>query len=115
MDGTLVLSITDDGVGGAARRDGSGLTGLSDRIGAHGGTLRIEKVASAGTVGAGEHGVEDGGELAVPVADREPKLTSAYAAGFSSRGGWFRLRLDPPQVGTEHLVPDSGRRHAARQ
>ena len=30
-------------------------------------------------VGAGEHGVEGGGELAVPVADQEPELLGAVA------------------------------------
>jgi hypothetical protein len=30
-------------------------------------------------VGAGEHGVEGGAELAVPVADQEPKLLGAVA------------------------------------
>lgn len=40
--GSLVLSVTDDGVGGAAVRPGSGLAGLADRVAAVGGSLRID-------------------------------------------------------------------------
>ena len=36
-DSTLVVSVADNGVGGAAVRRGSGLTGLSDRVAARGG------------------------------------------------------------------------------
>ena len=45
----LVVSVADDGVGGAAPVPGSGLSGLSDRVAAHGGTLRIESDQDAGT------------------------------------------------------------------
>ena len=48
-NGRLVVSIADDGVGGAAARPGSGLTGLVDRVAAQGGTLRIISDAGAGT------------------------------------------------------------------
>ena len=48
-EGRLVLSVADDGVGGAVARNGSGLTGLSDRVAAHGGTLRIDSSAGRGT------------------------------------------------------------------
>jgi signal transduction histidine kinase len=40
-DAALCLSITDDGIGGADSRNGSGLIGLTDRIGALGGRLQI--------------------------------------------------------------------------
>ena len=43
------LIVADDGVGGAAPGDGTGLSGLRDRVGAHGGTLRIESERGAGT------------------------------------------------------------------
>jgi signal transduction histidine kinase len=43
------MSVTDDGVGGAVARNGSGLTGLSDRVAAHGGNLRIHSGADRGT------------------------------------------------------------------
>lgn len=48
-NGKLVVSIADDGVGGAMAVPGSGLSGLSDRVAAYGGTLRIESNQGAGT------------------------------------------------------------------
>jgi signal transduction histidine kinase len=48
-NGQLVVSVADDGVGGAAHIPGSGLSGLSDRVAAHGGTLRIESNNGTGT------------------------------------------------------------------
>ena len=48
-DGRLVVSVTDDGVGGAVARNGSGLTGLTDRVAAHGGTLTIDSDLGRGT------------------------------------------------------------------
>jgi signal transduction histidine kinase len=48
-DGTLGIQVRDDGVGGA-RRDGSGLIGLSDRLASLNGELRVESPAEGGTV-----------------------------------------------------------------
>ena len=48
-DGTLHLSIRDDGVGGADPSRGSGLTGLKDRIEALGGRIRIDSAPGSGT------------------------------------------------------------------
>ena len=48
-NGSLVICVADDGVGGAAPADGTGLSGLRDRVGTHGGTLRIESERGAGT------------------------------------------------------------------
>ena len=48
-DTNLLLSITDDGVGGADPHKGSGLIGLIDRVEALGGKLRISSVAGSGT------------------------------------------------------------------
>ena len=45
----LVVSVTDDGAGGATPIPGSGLSGLADRVAAHGGSLRIESDLGAGT------------------------------------------------------------------
>jgi signal transduction histidine kinase len=45
----LLLSIRDDGVGGADASLGSGLTGLRDRIEALGGTLQVESPKGRGT------------------------------------------------------------------
>ena len=51
---TLVIEVSDDGVGGATVDDGSGLRGLADRIEAHGGRLRIDSQAGRGTRVIGE-------------------------------------------------------------
>jgi signal transduction histidine kinase len=49
QDSNLVVSVADDGVGGAALGHGSGLTGLSDRVAARGGRLLIHSVRGRGT------------------------------------------------------------------
>jgi signal transduction histidine kinase len=46
---TLLVSITDDGIGGAVVRRGSGLAGLQDRVAAHGGTLEVVSPRGHGT------------------------------------------------------------------
>ena len=48
-DGTLLLSIRDDGVGGANPARGSGLAGLTDRVEALGGSIHLHSTAGAGT------------------------------------------------------------------
>jgi signal transduction histidine kinase len=48
-NGSLVVCVADDGVGGASPGAGSGLSGLADRVGAQGGTLRIESARGSGT------------------------------------------------------------------
>jgi signal transduction histidine kinase len=47
--GSLLLSIRDDGVGGADRARGSGLAGLTDRVEALGGSIQLRSAAGAGT------------------------------------------------------------------
>jgi signal transduction histidine kinase len=47
--GRVVVSLADDGVGGADVSRGSGLRGLTDRVEALGGTLLVESTASVGT------------------------------------------------------------------
>ncbi len=48
-DGRLVVCVRDDGVGGADASSGSGLRGLSDRVAAHGGRLRLHSTDGRGT------------------------------------------------------------------
>jgi signal transduction histidine kinase len=48
-NGSLVITITDDGVGGAAPAPGSGLAGLADRVHTQGGTLQLESAPGMGT------------------------------------------------------------------
>jgi signal transduction histidine kinase len=48
-NGGLLLSIRDDGVGGADSGRGSGLVGLQDRVEALGGTIKIDSPPAGGT------------------------------------------------------------------
>jgi signal transduction histidine kinase len=48
-NGSLLLSIGDDGIGGADPARGSGLVGLTDRVEALGGSMHIHSAAGAGT------------------------------------------------------------------
>jgi signal transduction histidine kinase len=47
--GRLVVTVTDDGIGGATPVQGSGLSGLADRVAALGGVLRIDSRPGTGT------------------------------------------------------------------
>jgi signal transduction histidine kinase len=49
-DRWIVLTVRDDGVGGADRSQGSGLIGLHDRVEALGGALAVHSEPGAGTV-----------------------------------------------------------------
>jgi PAS domain S-box-containing protein len=49
-DGCAVAEIADDGCGGADRRRGSGLRGLTDRLGALQGMLELESPPGCGTI-----------------------------------------------------------------
>ena len=48
-DDLLAIEVVDDGVGGARPVDGSGLSGLANRVEALGGRLRVESPAGGGT------------------------------------------------------------------
>jgi signal transduction histidine kinase len=48
-NGTLHVTVSDDGVGGAVVRRGSGLAGLRDRVAAHGGTFDVLSPRGGGT------------------------------------------------------------------
>jgi signal transduction histidine kinase len=49
-DRHLVVSVTDDGVGGVVAKHGGGLRGLQDRVAAHGGSLHVESAPEKGTI-----------------------------------------------------------------
>ena len=49
QNGTLHVSIADNGLGGAVVRRGSGLAGLADRVAAHGGTFDVVSPQGEGT------------------------------------------------------------------
>ena len=53
-NGRVVIEVSDDGVGGATGREGSGLRGLVDRVEALDGTLFVTSPAGAGTTIRGE-------------------------------------------------------------
>jgi signal transduction histidine kinase len=48
-DGLLVVEVSDDGVGGADPGEGSGLRGLTDRVEALGGHLKVSSERGLGT------------------------------------------------------------------
>jgi signal transduction histidine kinase len=48
-DSNVVLTVADDGVGGADPRGGSGLRGLADRVDALGGRIDVDSVPAHGT------------------------------------------------------------------
>jgi len=48
-DGQLEVVVADDGVGGASLENGSGIQGLTDRVGALNGTLAVESPPGEGT------------------------------------------------------------------
>ena len=50
QNGSLVLSVRDDGRGGALPAAGSGLAGMSDRVAALGGTLSVDSPSGRGTM-----------------------------------------------------------------
>jgi signal transduction histidine kinase len=49
-DGSVAITISDDGVGGADPARGSGLRGLVDRVEALGGTLQVTSPVAEGTI-----------------------------------------------------------------
>ena len=49
LNDNLLVTVSDDGSGGATPDGGSGLRGLSDRVAAAGGRLRIDSPPGAGT------------------------------------------------------------------
>jgi signal transduction histidine kinase len=49
VNGHLAVRVSDDGCGGAAPAPGSGLSGLSDRVGAVGGALALDSRQGSGT------------------------------------------------------------------
>jgi len=48
-DGVLTVEVSDDGAGGADMRDGTGLSGLADRVAALDGELTVTSVPTGGT------------------------------------------------------------------
>jgi signal transduction histidine kinase/uncharacterized protein YhfF len=123
--GEAVVTIADDGIGGAVKGDGSGLAGLSDRVAALGGELHIDSPAGAGTrlkaiiplapwrsahepfleFGHPEDGGRGERNIAAVIAG-DKTLSVTLAREWELEGG-------PPRVGQRLPVMDhSGRRRA---
>jgi len=49
-NGTLMVEVSDNGIGGASAATGNGLRGLHDRVGALDGLLRCDSPPGGGTV-----------------------------------------------------------------
>jgi signal transduction histidine kinase len=58
-DASLLISVRDDGVGGARPSGGSGLVGLKDRVEALGGTFSVDSPAGHGTAVSARLPIED--------------------------------------------------------
>ncbi|HEY1818650.1 MAG TPA: sensor histidine kinase [Trebonia sp.] len=58
-DASLLISVRDDGVGGAQPSGGSGLVGLRDRVEALGGTFSVDSPAGHGTAVSARLPIED--------------------------------------------------------
>jgi signal transduction histidine kinase len=79
-DGHLAVVVADDGVGGAALGDGSGIQGLADRVGALNGSLAMESPPGEGTrVVASIPLTEEAAEEALSSHDG-PRILSAAEA-----------------------------------
>ena len=61
LNGELVVTVSDDGVGGTDPASGSGLSGLADRLAALDGKLTVESPAGSGTYVRATMPLADGG------------------------------------------------------
>ena len=71
-DGRATLCVTDDGVGGADPENGSGLSGLSDRLGAIGGSLSVSSDRGTGTTLSPSHPSSDAVGLSTRDGSAQP-------------------------------------------
>ena len=85
-NGHAARLVTDDGIGGAVVRRGSGLAGLQDRVAAHGGTLEVV----------------------------EPARPRAHASRWRSRATRDRRRHGAAPRGARGLLEDAGHTVVAR-
>jgi signal transduction histidine kinase len=85
QDGQLVVTVSDDGVGGAALEDGSGLQGLRDRVGALDGTLTVSSAPGEGTEVRATIPLVERVDTADFGPDLRPLLSDADAAALQVR------------------------------
>ena len=104
-DGSVVVHVSDDGVGGADPANGSGLRGLADRVEALGGSLEVVSPAGAGTslraVIPGRAQSVDPALTAIPAgtAGRSPRRRLAWRRG-------RRLRLEVGAASAGHALAE---------
>ncbi len=80
VNGTLVVEVEDDGIGGAASRNGSGLRGLADRVEAQGGSLADRERTGLGDAHRG------GDPVRVVIADDSVLLREGLARVLADGG-----------------------------
>jgi DNA-binding NarL/FixJ family response regulator len=126
-DGSLVLSVRDDGVGGADAARGSGLVGLTDRVEALGGSIRVSSRAGEGTQITAELPLElkpasiagvstESAELSGPsLLGRDDELRRLYGLidGIAEGGGALTVRGEAG-IGKSTLLASASNR-ARRQ
>src|SRR6476646_5773693 len=126
-DGSLVLSVRDDGVGGADAARGSGLVGLTDRVEALGGSIHIVAPAGEGTQITAELPLElkpsssggaysESAELSrPPFLGRDDELQRLYGLidGIAERGATLTVRGEAG-IGKSTLLASASNR-ARRQ
>ena len=79
-NGSLVVRVADDGVGGAAPPAGSGLPGLTDRVAALGGSCQIDSAPRRG------HADHRGAAVRVVIAEDQALLREGLARLFADGG-----------------------------
>jgi signal transduction histidine kinase len=100
-DGTLTLTVRDDGVGGADPGGGSGLAGLQDRVEALGGSIKIDSPAGSGTCVLVTLPIATGPDQEIDNILRPPQVPVLTAVPWQTGGP---LRDAPPPVGNRPPV-----------
>jgi signal transduction histidine kinase len=100
-NGSLVLSIRDDGVGGADPARGSGLIGLTDRVESLGGSLRVQSRPGDGTHITAELPLElHGSSSSLPSVLGEAALAEQETVGLDEKTAAALLDItvtEPPR------------------
>jgi signal transduction histidine kinase/uncharacterized protein YhfF len=80
----VVARVTDDGVGGATEKGGSGLRGLADRVETLGGSLKVESPPGEGTLL----------EATIPLSPYRDAREPMLEYGYEGDGGFGRRLID---------------------
>jgi signal transduction histidine kinase len=103
-DGRVTVSVSDDGVGGAKVADGTGLQGLTDRVGAVNGTLTVQSPPGEGTRVVAAIPIAVPAQVTEPLPAGAPRVLSDEAAAERQAGRVRRLRTRSAVLGTLGLV-----------